>query len=190
MQSAAEHAGNSIGFYGYNTDSFIDSQLPVDGKPDPLQEQLARCMSLMVNGEAPAALSYIATAGGLTPINKIPHIENMNRIAAGQDPRLRPVNSGVQHTRQALKTVLQQPSAQHLKEFINETNIGFGVPGGCEKMASIMTALYKQDGIISTEDAKNGFNALTRQVRPSTMQSNGNGPNARPPSRRFTGGRA
>jgi hypothetical protein len=115
----------------------------------------------MASGEAPEFLSFV-TPGSINVLNKLSAKENDVLIAAGKDPKVRPINSGCTFVKYAVKLFTETPSSLKIKRSIQHLNLGMGTPAGSEKIANIQL-VYKKGGAVAKEDTTNAFNTLKRQ---------------------------
>ena len=139
--------------------------------PDDITHQVARLISLIANCKAPPALTHMLTTGYLTPTNKIPYKEQTERIEAGHDPLVRPVNSGSCILKAALRLAAASPSGTKAIRSLQPVQFGQGVRSGPELVTHLARALNKLGYIITTQDVVNAFNAMNRQALLDTVHT-------------------
>jgi hypothetical protein len=154
---------NSVGFFGWADDYLFRSLVNGLNEPTVFLTQVARFTALMVSGEAPESLAFFATAGSIKALNKLSTKENDALIAAGKDPKVRPINSGCTFGKYAVNLLTETPSSLKIKRSMQHLNLGMGTPVGSEKIANILQMVYKTGGVVVKEDITNAFNALKRQ---------------------------
>jgi hypothetical protein len=98
---------SSIGFFGWAGDYLFRSLVDEVNAPNAFLTQTARFTALMASGDAPEALAFLATAGSINALNKLPAKENDALIAAGKDPKIRPINSRCTFGKYAVKLLTE-----------------------------------------------------------------------------------
>ena len=117
----------------------------------------------MGSGDAPSAIYFILITGSLTALNKDSPVETQERLAAGEECRLRPVNSGSGILKTCLREALSQPAAQRALAELLPIQMG-GIPSGPQTKIYMARLLYDEGYFASLQDAINAFNAIHRQA--------------------------
>ena len=162
LKQLMSRAGNTQ--TGIDTFGWADDMLLVlRGRQDsPIWAALTSLMATIVEGDLPLAVRYLLTCGALTAI-KVPQEVNQARVDAGDDPKIRPVNGGMNLLKQTLRVVSQTSSAERVKKGLRPFQLGLGATAGPERMAIGARALYLSGFVLGAEDAKNAFCSLKRQ---------------------------
>ena len=121
-------------------------------------------MDLMTTKRLTLGAAFTLSTGGITPLNKILPQMNAALIAAGERPKLRPVNNGANITKATIGLATRSESATRVKLELQPLQKGLGLSGGPEATALTAQALHELGWIICKEDCKNGFNAVCRQA--------------------------
>ena len=119
-------------------------------------------MDLMITKRLTLGAAFTLSTGGITPLNKILPQMNAALIAAGERPKLRPVNNGANITKATIGLATRSESATRVKLELQPLQKGLGLSGGPEATALTAQALHELGWIICKEDCKNGFNAVCR----------------------------
>ena len=161
LYKAAGESESSTDVFGWRNDLWADCR---DDLKDPLGVQVGRLLQMLAEDEVTSvALTFIAVAGGLLGVNKVPKEENVQRERAGEDPLIRPANSGSIFTRRLFKVATSGVDAMRAKRALQPIQMGLGVSAGPETTALVTLCLHRAGWLIGSEDAVNRFNACTRQ---------------------------
>jgi hypothetical protein len=152
----------TIGTYGDCLEAFCHDRDLV--KETTLLWELSRTQAMAGSGMAPESVYYLRVAGGLAALNKLPEPEQVMREAAGEQRKVRPVNSGPALTKPPMRLLLKHPSAKRVAKNTIPIQMGYGAKSGPQAKVTIARALTDRGHFASLQDAKNAFNAISRQA--------------------------
>ena len=162
----AKEAGDknaSIDPYGWTASLFFFQRgLKGSARHSSLMWQVARLQAMVGNADVPMAVALLLVTGTLTAINKLPHADQLARMQAGNDPKLRPVNSGAAFAKTPLRCAATSPSGTRATKRLMPYQKGCGAPAGPESVAHTMRLLARKGWAILSDDQVNAFNALGR----------------------------
>ena len=117
------------------------------------------------------AISFLAAAGKLTAINKVSHADQLQRISRGDNPAVRPVNSGLNFTKGCTKGILDTKAGVANRVRLSRYNVGVGTPCGPEVIAHKFRSEVTAGNIPVTKDVSNAFCTFSRQAMFDQFQS-------------------
>ena len=123
---------------------------------------IARFVGVLTKSpEIPRAVAFAVGTGALTMLNKIPEAENLSLLRAGAPPKVRPVNSGTDISKKIGRAIIDSNNGKKANRRL--PNQFQGRKKGCQKVALIVSAAYKNGKVITKNDKKNAFNDFSRE---------------------------
>ena len=166
---ASASGNNSVDVYGMSPDFLkLVKDTRDDPRPNPLV-QLARMMSHLQKAHLISkATAFVASAGNIIPLNKIPAQENEARVASGADPKVRPINQGHGLFATTCKTLNSTTDAKKVRNKMK--NIQYAdKKHGIQKLVAAARGAYNTGFAIGKSDIKNGFNAQSGKKMGDTV---------------------
>ena len=153
----------SIDVFGWSADmlSLVVNVPATPNCPTPLQVHEKFIKMLSYTSALPDALSYFLAAGSYTPLNKVPAAENAMKVAAGEDPSLRPVNSGSMPLAHLGNNVLKSEHGKAATRLTEPNQKGF-MKDGCGRAIHAMRGAYNARKAGLSLDGMNSYNAIHR----------------------------
>jgi hypothetical protein len=154
-----------IDVFGFATDmlSLVVNVPATNTCPRPLDVHERFIKMLSCTSSVPDCVAYLLSAGSLTPLNKIPAAQNSDLVAAGEQPQLRPINSGSMPMANLGSNMLKSSHGKAATKKVKPIQKGFEA-NGCDKTIHAMRGAYNQGKAILSLDGINAFNAARRQA--------------------------
>ena len=130
---------------------------------NPIALQLARLVILIAQGQLPHVLSFVATMGMLSVINKIAADAHCQRRDDGMSPELRLANSQPFFTGTAFKILSASEPMKRAKKSLAPIQLGLDVKGGPACKAVAARTAHHEGFIVLTDDIRNAFNEVKRE---------------------------
>ena len=145
--------------YGWAADflSLIVNIEGTSGNPSPLQTHCRLIKTLSQTSKVPDAAAYILAAGALTGLNKVTREENIQKVQKGEDPSLRPINSGTTILKHIGTNTLKSDHGKEMMKTLAVTNKGFR---GIEGVIHAVRGAYNKKRAVVKVDAQNFFNRV------------------------------
>ena len=163
--SSKAMAIGAIDVFGFANDmlSLVVNVPATNTCPRPLDVHERFIKMLSCTSSVPDCVAYLLSGGSLTPLNKIPADQNSDLVAAGEQPQLRPINSGSMPMAHLGSNMLKSSHGKAATKKVKPIQKGFEA-NGCNKTIHAMRGAYNQGKAILSLDGINAFNAAKRQA--------------------------
>jgi hypothetical protein len=155
------HKGTAHGFYGWSDELFFPIASRKASAPSNIVWQLSRLQLFTVKSGLHPSLCYALTAASFTALNKTDEAEQRKLIEQGNDPKLRPIQSGSHIIKPIWKCALATASGKRVQKELSIYNVGIGTSEGPATITTKLNCNVANGHIPHTEDLQNAFNSYS-----------------------------